>query len=65
MASKINEKLGLNPKTRTRAATHSSMLAPDQRCPKCDGRHVLKNVVKRQFMCGSCSHFWSMPSETA
>lgn len=58
--STINQKMGLKPKTRKRAATHSSSLVSNARCPECNGRHVVRNEILgvMKHMCGSCSHVW-------
>ena len=56
----INEKMGLRPRTRRRAATHAPSLVSHAKCPICRCGHVVENrirgVVKR--LCGHCGHLW-------
>lgn len=64
MANKINEKLGLNPQTRTRQATHSPTIAPTLRCPKCGGNRVHRRIDGRlqdlgTHWCIVCAVFFS------
>lgn len=63
MASKINEKLGLNPKTRTRQATHGRLVAGSVRCPACGSRHCLRTEswngkLAGSHWCARCSAFF-------
>lgn len=66
MGSKINEKLGLNPKARTRQATHGRLVAGDVSCPACNSQHCLKTEsanAKRDgdtHWCARCSTFFTV-----
>lgn len=65
--STINEKMGLKPRTRVRAATHGSAIASAARCPICRCHHVIHApsiASPDRLMCGTCSHFW-IPTEAA
>lgn len=58
MDTRISQK---GTKTRTRQATHGSLLASSLRCPQCGCSHVIRCVHANRsaaFMCGACSHFF-------
>jgi Zn ribbon nucleic-acid-binding protein len=58
--TRINEKMGLKPQTRTRQATHSRSLVTNAKCPECRCTHVVQHVVHGQplRLCGACGHTW-------
>lgn len=58
--SRINEKLGLQPQTRTRQATHSAGLVSRAVCAKCRGRHVVGHLIhgREMWLCGFCGEVW-------
>lgn len=58
--SSINQKLGLRPKTRVRAATHSRGLVSHAICPRCRARHVVEHAIRGvpTRLCGACGHLW-------
>ena len=67
MGNKINEKLGLRPSTRQRAATHSRYLVTDAQCPSCSAYRVrevrIHGIAERS--CDLCHHRWRPNGEPA
>jgi predicted RNA-binding Zn-ribbon protein involved in translation (DUF1610 family) len=64
--SRINEKMGLKPQTRRRAATHASAIASDKCCPTCGSQHVLRCQAKNattDYMCANGHFFNEEPRE--
>jgi hypothetical protein len=61
--SSINSKMGMKPRTRTRAATHGRTIVSDAQCPACGCRHVIENTIRgeRLRLCAGCSHIWPAP----
>lgn len=54
--SRINEKMGMRPAgERARLRSLSGI-----RCPACDGRYVVSNVIhdRLTWTCGTCAHSW-------
>ena len=61
--SSINQKLGLKPATRTRAATHAKEIASRVPCPSCGHQSALRTISENgkragDFWCGWCAQFW-------
>lgn len=63
--STINEKLGMKPRTRIRAATKSPGIVSGAVCPECRARHVIQHDIKSEptRACGFCGHVWPAPLE--
>lgn len=67
--STINQKLGLKPKSKKRAATHASALATSVSCPSCAGAHCIRTQSRNgqaagDFMCGTCGEFFDLETES-
>lgn len=63
----INSKMGLKPRTRARAATHSSGLVTGAVCPTCGCGHVVEHEVHGRALrlCGSCGDTWEPTEDEA
>ncbi len=59
----IDATLGLKPKTRPRAATHSAGIVCGAECPACHCHHVVEHLVHRRptRLCGFCGEIWHPP----
>lgn len=63
--SSINQKLGLKPKTRIRAATHGQGIVSHASCPRCRARHVVEHEIHGTLtrLCAACGHCWELTAD--